>query len=109
MVFEGLAHDFEDVAGKLRQFVEEEQSVVSQGDLAGPRHDAAADESGVGDGVMRCAKRAMGDESGGVIENAGDGVDLGLVALKLRQGLRDFRGGRLRVENPYLAGLRAYA
>ena len=77
VVFERLAHDFEDVAGELGQFVEEEQAVVGEGDFAGTRDDAAADEAGVGDGVVRRAEGALGDEPGGGIEDAGDGVDLG--------------------------------
>ena len=42
--------------GKFGQLVEEEQAVVRQRDFAGARHDAAADEPGVGDGVMRRAE-----------------------------------------------------
>ena len=58
VVFERLAHDFEHVARKLRQLVEKEQAVVGQRDFAGARHDAAADQPRVGDGVVRRAERA---------------------------------------------------
>ena len=58
-VFEGLAQHFEDVAPELGELVEEEDAVVGQGDLAGPRDCAAAGEAGVGDGVVRRAERAL--------------------------------------------------
>lgn len=51
-VFEGLAHDFEDVAGEFGEFVEKEDAVVCEGDFAGAGDDAAADESGIGNGVV---------------------------------------------------------
>jgi len=35
VVFEGLAQDFEDVAGELRQLVEKEQAVMGQRNLTG--------------------------------------------------------------------------
>ena len=63
VVFERLAEDFEDVAGKFGEFVEEENAVVRHGDFAGARDDAAADETCVGDGVMRRAEWALGDEA----------------------------------------------
>lgn len=46
VVFKRLAHDFEYVAGKLGQLVEEEQAIVSKGDFAGTRNDSTPDESG---------------------------------------------------------------
>ena len=63
--------------GKFGQLVEEEQAVVGQRDLAGARHDAAADEAGVGDGVVRRAEGPLRDQAGAGIEHAGDGVNLG--------------------------------
>src|ERR1039458_8213615 len=41
-VFEGLAEDFEHVAGEFGQFVEEEQAVVGERDFAGARGDPPA-------------------------------------------------------------------
>ena len=76
-VFEGLAEDLEDVAGELGELVEEEQAVVGEGDFAGAGDHAAADEAGVGDGVVGRAEGTMRDEAGVFIEDAGDGVDLG--------------------------------
>ena len=76
-VFERLAEDFEDVAGELGELVEEEQAVVGEGDFAGARDHAAADEAGVGDGVVGRAEGAVGDEAFVAVEDAGDGVDLG--------------------------------
>ena len=46
-------------------------------DFAGARHDAAADEAGVGDGVMRRAEGPLRDEACAGVEHAGDGVNLG--------------------------------
>ncbi|MEI2701471.1 MAG: hypothetical protein V9E83_03610 [Baekduia sp.] len=46
VVFEGLAERFEDDAGELGEFVEEEHAVVGEGDLAGARDHAAADDRG---------------------------------------------------------------
>jgi hypothetical protein len=77
MIFERLAHDLEHIAGKLRQLVEKEQTVVRQRDLAWTGHDSAADQAGIGDGVMRRAKRPLRDQTGRRIEHAGDRVDLG--------------------------------
>ena len=63
--------------GKLGQLIEEEQAIVSEGNFAGTGNDAAADESGVGDGVVRRAEGTLGNEAGRGIEHSGDGVDLG--------------------------------
>ena len=76
-VLEGLAEDFEDVAGELGELVEKEEAVVGEGDFAGAGDHAAADEAGVGDGVVGRAEGAMGDEAVVAVEDAGDGVDLG--------------------------------
>ena len=46
-------------------------------DLAGARDHAAADQAGVGDGVVRRAEGAVGDQAAVRVEHAGDGVDLG--------------------------------
>ena len=76
-VLEGLAEDFEDVAGELGELVEEEEAVVGEGDFAGARDHASADEAGVGYGVVGGAEGAVGDEAFVAVEDAGDGVDLG--------------------------------
>jgi hypothetical protein len=77
MVFERLAHHFEDIARELGQFVEEKQTVVSERDFAGAGDNATANESGIGDGVMRGTERALRNQPGGSVEDSGDGVDLG--------------------------------
>src|SRR5262249_31329528 len=56
-VFQRLAHYFEHVAPELRQFVEEEDTVVGKRDFAGLRDGSAADETGIGNRVMRRAER----------------------------------------------------
>jgi len=50
---------------------------VRKRDFAGTGHDAAADEAGVGDGVMRGAERPLSHEALRGIEYAGDRVNLG--------------------------------
>jgi hypothetical protein len=77
VVFERLAHDFEDVAGEFGEFIEEEQAVVGERDFTGTWDGSAADEAGIGDGVMRGAEWTLSDEAGSGVEDAGDGVDLG--------------------------------
>ena len=56
----------------------------------GPRDGAAADESGVADGVVRCAEGPDGAERLAPAEQAGDAVDLGgLERLVERHGRQD--------------------
>ena len=77
VILERLAHDFEHVAREFRQLVEKEEAVVRERYFAGARHDAAADEAGVGDGVVRRAKGPLRDEARAGFEHAGNGVNLG--------------------------------
>ena len=58
VVFQRLAHHLQHVARKLGQLVQKEDAVVGQADLAGAGDDAAADQAGVGDGVVRRAEGA---------------------------------------------------
>ena len=48
-----MAKNFEHVAGEFRQLVEKKQAVVGERDFAGTRNDTAADQAGVGNGVMQ--------------------------------------------------------
>jgi hypothetical protein len=91
-VFERLAQDFENVAGKLGELVEEEDAVVGEGDFAGAGNGAAADEARVGDGVVRGAERPLGNESGFGVEDTGDGVDLGGLEGFVESEGREDRG-----------------
>jgi len=50
---------------------------MGKADLARSRHAAAADETGVRDGVMRCTEEPAGEEGLAGGEEAGDGVELG--------------------------------
>ena len=52
VVFEGLAQGFDDVGFEFGQLIEEEHAVVGQGDFAGARVGTAADEAGIGYGVL---------------------------------------------------------
>ena len=76
-VLERLAQNFENVAGKFREFVEKEQTVVGERDFAGARDDSAADQSGVGNGVVRRAVGARSDQAVALVEHSGDAVNLG--------------------------------
>ena len=94
-VFERLAEDFEDVAGELGELVEEEQAVVGERDLAGARHHAAADQAGVGDGVVRRAEGPVDDQALLLVEHARDGVDLGGLKRLFKAQRREDRGQAL--------------
>ena len=74
-VFERLAHDFEDVALKFGELIEEENAVVAERDFTRTRNCAAADEASIADGVMRRAVRARADKAAGVFECARDGMN----------------------------------
>ena len=74
-VLERLAQHLEHVAAELGQLVEEEHAVVRQRHLAGPRDGAAADQAGVGDGVVRRAERPGRDERPVRARSAADRVD----------------------------------
>ena len=61
-IFQRLAQHLQHVLFKLRQLVEKQYAVVGEGDLARTWHGAAADEAGVGDRVVRVAKRPPCDQ-----------------------------------------------
>ncbi len=64
--------------GNSGQLVQEQHAVVRQADLAGPRHArAAADQAGVGNGVVRRAERPLAQQARALRQDAGDAVDLG--------------------------------
>ena len=70
----GLAEGFERADVELGQFVEEEHAVVGEADLAGARLAAAADEAGVGDGVVRGAEGPLADEADALGQHAAHAV-----------------------------------
>ena len=74
-VFEGLAHDFQNIALKFREFIEKENAIVAERTLARARDGATADQTGVADGVVRRAIGAGADEAAAVFEDAGDAVN----------------------------------
>ena len=72
-----LAEAFEHRAAEFGKLVEEEDAVVGERHLAGPRRAApAADHPGVRDRVVRRAERACLDEASAA-QQPGDGVHLG--------------------------------
>ncbi len=75
--FEGLAEDLEDVAGEFGELVEEEDAVVGEGDFAGARDGAAADDGGGRGGVMRRADGAGAEERLVLGEQSDGGIDAG--------------------------------
>ena len=60
---ERLPQDLEGMPAELRHLVEEQDAVMGQADLAGPRDGAAADERDIGDRMMRRAERALGQQA----------------------------------------------
>ena len=65
---------------------------MSEGNFAGTRDGAAADQAGIGNGVVRRAERAHADEPGAGIEHAGNTVNLGgLQRLFKGKGRQDRR------------------
>ena len=62
-LFERLPQHVEHVPAELRHLVEEQHAVMREADLAGPRDRSAADERDIGDGVMRRAKRSLGEQA----------------------------------------------
>src|SRR5262245_29476574 len=72
-----LAHRRQHRTIELRQLVEEGNAVMGKGDLAGTGDGATANETGVGDGMVRGAEGAAGEEGGVGREEPGDGVELG--------------------------------
>src|SRR5262245_47426470 len=98
-VFQRLPHDLEHVAPELWQFVEEQNAVVGKGDFPRLWDGSAADEPGIGNRVVRRAKRTGGDDRRAV-QDSHDTVNLGrLESLGERQvgknGGEPFRQHRL--------------
>ena len=91
-VFQGLAQDFQDGPGKFRQFVEEEDAVMTESHFARFRNGPAADEAGCRNSVMGTAERAPMHELA-VAEQAGDAVYLshfqGFLFTHRRQNSRN--------------------
>ena len=84
---------------ELGEFIEEEDAAVGEGDFAGGGVGAAADEAGVGDGVVGGAEGTARDEA--AAEGAGDGVDGG--------DLEGFFGGEGREDGGDAAGDHGFA
>ena len=62
-IFEGLAQALEDVSLELRQFIEEEHAVMSQGYLAGKDVGASSQHSGVRDRLVGSPEGPQGNDS----------------------------------------------
>jgi len=99
-ILEGLAQPLEDVAAKLRQFIEKENPMVRQRHVARQRHLAAPDQPHIRDRVMRGAIRARGDDGGAVAGALDDARDA--------RGLHGFaQGYGRRVVTPRAVTLQA--
>jgi len=89
-IFQGLTQGVEDVAVELGELVEEEDAVVGETDLAGPRNVSAPDEAGIGYAVMWGAERPCGYEGLVGAQKARNGVDLrGLHGLGVAETRHD--------------------
>jgi hypothetical protein len=73
-LLERLAQGLEDVAAELRQLIQEEHAVVRQRHFPRRLHLAAADQADIGDGLVRSATRAGGDQRRAGAGAAGDSV-----------------------------------
>ena len=73
---ERLPQHLEDVAAELEHLVEEQDAMVREAHLAGTRVRAAADERGVGDGVVRRAEGPLPDHGLSLVKQSQYGVDL---------------------------------
>lgn len=76
-LFEGLPECFEDGALELGQLVEEEHSVVGQGDLARSGVGVAAEQSCIAGGMVRGTEGAPGDQRLSWCQLSHHTVDLG--------------------------------
>ena len=85
--FQRLAQHLQNVARELGQLIQEQNAVVRQADFARTRRSgAAADQSGVRDGVMRRAKGPAGQQADAARKQPGDAMDLrGLDGFLKRQ------------------------
>ncbi|KAF5031758.1 hypothetical protein DSECCO2_624440 [anaerobic digester metagenome] len=94
-VLQGLAQHLQHGLLEFRQFVQEKHPAVGHGHLARARIGAAADEAGVGNGVVRAAEGALREQARAV-QAAGhriDGRDLeGLLEGQRRQHRGDALG-----------------
>jgi hypothetical protein len=91
-MFQRLTKHFQAAAMELRQFVEEQDTVMGERDFAGGRRIAAANHAGVADGVVRVAERARGQQRLVGLESPKGAVDSrGAEALGRRQGRHDRR------------------
>ena len=61
-VFQGLAQHFQHILLEFRQLIQEKHAVVGQADFARPGDLPAADQSGVGDRVVRGPEGPAGDQ-----------------------------------------------
>lgn len=92
VVLERLAQHLEGMLVELGQLVGKEHTIVGQAYLAGHGVGAAAHECHLGDGVVRTAEGALGDERRVAAQLAGDGVYLrGLQTLCQREWWHDGR------------------
>lgn len=78
-ILQRLAEHLQDPAAELGEFIQEKDSPVGKGNFPRLRPGSPADQSGMGDGVVRRAKRALLDEGGFFGKFIQDGVYLGDV------------------------------
>jgi hypothetical protein len=89
--FEGLTEHFEAAAVELGEFVEKEDAVVGEGDFARGGRGAAADHAGVGNRMVRRAKRAGGEQ-----RLIGGQAAQGAVDARRFQAFGEAQGGQNR-------------
>ena len=70
-ILQRLAQHFQCVAGKLRQLIQEQHTVVGQTDLAGAGYGPTAHDGRGADTVVRAAERPLPDKPGAAPQKPG--------------------------------------
>ena len=94
-ILDWLAHDLERGAFEFRQFIEEEDAVVGNADLARRWVCGSTEESDIADGVVRRAEGAFGNEGVRLVEQTTNAMDLGGFDRLIQSHRRNDRGNPL--------------
>jgi len=77
---------------KFRQLIQKQDAIVRQAYFAGSGHRPAADQSRIGNRMMRGSERPRGYQSGLIAKQAGDGMDFCCLNRFLESHWRQNRG-----------------
>ena len=99
-VLQGLAHHFQGGAVEFGEFVQKKDTVVGDGDFARGGMGAAAQQTGVGNGMVGGAEGAVGEDGLFGVEQAADAMDAG--------GFDGFLAGEGRHDGGHALGEHAF-